>query len=234
MKKNTKKGMKSVFGESPRRIYVNIEKLKNHFTEKYKVLVVDAVDGNCVLPFARNKVKIDAYEENKIYLKGGVFDEFKLVGLKSRLENELLCNYVNIVEENFYLSSATKKYDLIIVYRSLHKKNNANITMKRKMNKLLSSVKNGGYIYLVYYLANNENDYVNYPKNQYFRLNEIKKYINDDFKIVSHRETNTLNKHKSHPLNKHDHYHKIGYLFLNKINTKLDYKFNYNYKIIIK
>ena len=47
------------------------------------------------------------------------------------------------------------------------------------MRKLLSSVKENGLIYIFYHLAENEHDYINYPKEQYFRRLEMREYFDD-------------------------------------------------------
>ena len=229
--KNTIKGMKSVFGDSPKTAYIYARELERVLNRKYKVLLVDGVDGIGAMPFAREGQLIDCYEPDGRYFLGGMIEGFKFKGLKEKLDYENLKDNVSLINKNFYEERTSKKYDLVYVYRSIHKKNNSNLQMKKKMNRLLMSVKENGYIYILYYLAINEKDYINYPKNQYVRKNEIKNYFDDNWEIINIREENILNPHKKHPFNNCNHSHKVGYLFAKKKSSKNDYKYIYHYKL---
>lgn len=98
---------------------------------------------------------------NKVFLEGGKIDNFTTNGFY---------NIVNDEELN----------DFVFYHESLHLNNNKDIPMKTKIRKLLSSVKNDGYIYISYYLAKDNEDNIKYPKEQYLRSFEMKQYFDSN------------------------------------------------------
>lgn len=228
----TKKGYKSIFGYPQRTCLVYIDKLEKIFNRKYEVLIPDALDGQHALSFARKGHIISCYETNDIYLDGGFTDGFNCIGLKKRINYENLDKNVNLEKKNFYEEKINNKYDFVYSYRSLHLKKNKEIPMSRKVRKLLSSVKINGYIYIFYHLATDESDYEKYPKEQYLRLGDMKKYFDiDNWEIINIIERENDMIHRPHPDNNKVHYHRVGYVFARKKNNRLKYRLNYEITI---
>ncbi len=100
------------------------------------------------------------------------------------------------------------------------------------MRKLLSSIKENGFIYLFYHIAENEKDYINYPKEQYFRRDEMIKYFDASWEIISIRENYKTSHDNGHPNNEINHQHLVGHIFAKKKYKKR--KYNYHYKIKTK
>lgn len=227
-----KKGYRSIYGDAQRTCYIYIEKLENYYNKKFKTLIVDCGDGQHVLPFLRKGHMVDCYEKNDIFLNGGKIDKFEITGLKKIIEYLKFNNLVSVNEKNYYESKVEKNYDFVYVYRSLHLDSNNHISKDIKMRRLLSSVKENGYIYILYHLAENEYDYVNFPKNQYFRSHEMTKYFDKSWDIINMRERDKSTIHKCHPFHTIDHSHRVGYVFAKKKYKKRKYKYNLNIKII--
>lgn len=219
----------SVFGVPQRTIYGYIKFLKNKMKNNTNILIIDDKDGLHSLPFLRQDFKVTMYETENIYIDGGNIDEFNIMGLKKRLLLENKENEIKVMKKNFYETKIEEKYDFVYVYRSLHDKCNKHISMNQKMKKILSSVKENGYVYIFYYIAKNEKDYSNFPKNQYFRKNEIKDYFKkQNWDIISLIENNSDTIHIKHPNHNKIHYHRVGYIFAKKINNRLVYQYKYN------
>ncbi len=223
-----KKGYGSVFGEAQRTCYCYIEYLKRYYGKDFNTLVVDALDGIHVLPFARKGINVDCYEENKIFTNGGVIDGYNVIGLLEKIKTFNLGRYINLNEENFYKSNNNKKYDFVYVYRSLHLDRNKDINLDKKMKKIMSSVKENGFVYILYHLAENEYDYFHFPKNQYFRKSCINKMFDSTWEILDNHERNNLTIHKAHPFNNINHNHRVGYIFAKKKKYYKKKKYHYN------
>lgn len=224
-----KKGYGSAFGAPQRTCYCYIKYLNEYYKRKFNVLVIDALDGIHVLPFARKNNLVDCYETNKTLLYGGVLDGFNIIGLKEKMNIFKLNNLIKIYEENFYEKKCDKKYDFVYVYRSLHLNRNKNIINERKIRKILSSVKENGYVYILYHLADNEKDYINFPKNQYFRKGEIARLFDERWDIIDNHERKDKTIHNRHPFNCTEHKHKVGYIFARKKSNRVKYKYHYNF-----
>ena len=96
------------------------------------------------------------------------------------------------------------------------------------MRKLLSSVKEGGYIYILYHMAKNEKDISNYSRNQYFRSGEMKNYFDPRlWEIITIIENENYTNHEGHPYHKKNHTHRVGHIFARKKNTRLVHKYYY-------
>lgn len=218
--------VKSVYGNAQRTSYEYMKLLKEK--NKSKVLVVDDKDGLHSIPFAYRGFDVVMYEPNKIYIDGGNIDNYKLKDITNRKHYNKIKNNLIIKNNNFYELKVNDKYDFVFCYRSLHEKHNKTIPMKRKIRKLQSSVKEGGYIYIFYHMARNEKDICNYPRNQYFRKEEMKEYFNSkEWKIISLIENSYPTEHKAHPNSKKDHTHIVGHIFAQKKNNRLVHKTYY-------
>ena len=154
----------SVFGTAQRTNYEYMKLLNKKTNGNFKTLVVDDKDGLHLLPFANHGSKVVIYEPNEIYINGGIIENITITPITNRKyfkENE---------------SKIEDKYDFVYCYRSLHENHNKKIPMKRKIRKLLSSVKDNGYIYIFYHMAKNEKDI----KEKYTNIYDLgKQYIDN-------------------------------------------------------
>ncbi|MBE6153862.1 MAG: hypothetical protein E7166_06540 [Firmicutes bacterium] len=197
-----------------------------------RVLLVDCNDGLNVLQFAKSNYEVCCYETDKVLLNGGIIDGYKTDGLYKRLKDYNLLDNVNIKNCNYYEIKEPKKYDFVLCDRTLHYERNGEITLKKKVRKLMSSVKEGGYLYIYYYLAINEDDYITYPINQYFRKDEMQPIFDlEDWEIVYLCERNKTTPHHSHPMNNKKHSHKTGYILAKKKRNRRKYKYNFEISI---
>ena len=228
---NRSKEVGSLYGLPQRISYEYMKLMKNKFGEGYEVLVIDDTDGLHSLSFANHNAKVTMYEPNKVFINGGNLDSYVLSPLSNRKYWNKHKNNIKINNKNFYEERIEKKYDFVFCYRSLHEKNNKHIPMNRKMRKLLSSVKENGYIYIFYHMAKNENDVSNFPNSQYLRSSEMKKYFDDKvWNIITLIENERLTWHNGHPFHQKNHKHRVGHIFAQKKNNRLVHK--YTYKIL--
>ena len=222
------KEVASVFGTAQKMSYEYIKMLNKKFKGKFKTLVVDDKDGLHSFAFAMHGSKVVMYEPNEIFINGGTIDNINITPITNRKFYNKCKENLEIRNKNFYEEKVEEKYDFVYCYRSLHEKHNKRIPMKRKMRKLLSSVKDGGYIYIFYHMAKNENDISNFSRNQYFRRSEMKSYFDPrQWDIISLIEYERLTNHKGHPYHIKDHTHKVGHVFAKKKNTRLVHKYYY-------
>ena len=206
----------SIFGTAQRTSYEYMKLLNKKTNGNFKTLVVDDKDELHSLPFANHGSKVVMYEPNEIYINGGIIENITITPITNRKyfkENE---------------SKIEDKYDFVYCYRSLHENHNKKIPMKRKIRKLLSSVKDNGYIYIFYHMAKNEKDISNFSKNQYLRKGEMKSYFDPRvWDIITIIENDYCTSHNGHPYHKKDHEHRVGHIFAKKKNTRLVHKYYY-------
>lgn len=227
---SNKKGNKGVYNSTIRTLSIYEERLRKIFDGLFNVLIPDCMDGYSVMSLLRKGHIVDGYEDNEVFLNGGNIDGFITNGLLSKVKNENLESKFKLYQKNFYKCKIEKQYNFVYCYRSLHLDRNKDIKMATKIRKLQSSVKADGYIYLFYYMANDEKNYELYPSNSYFRSYEMKSYFNSDNWNILYSIENHIRQHGPHIYDKTLHYHKIGILFAQKKNTrkKLRYKYTYN------
>ncbi|MFI3260288.1 MAG: hypothetical protein R3Y13_01040 [bacterium] len=240
----------SVFGRVDTQIYNHMRMIEKEKGININVLVVDCVDGHLLCSIARKIKNVDGYESDKIYVEGGkkivpvlhpktkeqVNIERTIYGVNDRIKMEFLENVI-IHNKKFYESKIEKKYDFVIVNRSLERTSNQNIPMSNKINKLMSSVKKDGYLLINYLFALDENNYIDYPINSYVRGNEIENFFSFDKWTIVSRGSNFNLIEKPHIGNLEEHRIKIGYLLYKKTPTKLNKKTEkrtLEYKINIK
>ena len=228
-----KKGYGSCFGYDYQQYTKYIIKyVERHFnTKDIKILIPNALDGLNVLATARRGFKLDCYESQNEFINGGNIDKFNIIGLKEKINYFNLDDKINIIEKNFFEQKIEKEYDFVFCYKSLHFDRNKHIPKERKMRKLLSSVKENGLIYIYYHIADNEHDYINYPKEQYFRKLEMRNYFDDSWEIIDIIENDIPSFDVGHPFNSDDHYHLVGHVFARKKYKRRKYK--YTYKIFV-
>lgn len=228
----------SIFGKSAKVTY----SLAQELTPSSSILIPDAYDGWQVFPFLSNTTHhVTAYEPNIKYINGQIATEQRkkhCKGLKTRINDRHLSSRITYHCSNYYEQETTSTYDFVFVYKSLHRNLNNNICMKQKIKKLQSSVNDKGSLYIYYHLAIDENDTMNYPENQYLKINEMMSYFDsNEWDFIYYKERIKPRKDGPHYKNKKVHYHKIGYIYV-KRKTQKDiihtYHFNISAKSIVK
>lgn len=210
------KNSASVYGIPPKTCYTHCYELKEKFERNYSVLIPDGLDGQTAFVYARCNNQVDCYETNDILLNGGIIDTFKTIGFYNKIKAEKLKNNITIIKKNFYENKVDKKYDFVYCYRSLQLNKNKNIPMDKKIKKLMTAVKDGGYLYIFYYMAEDDNDYEKYPCNQFFRPYEIKKYFDPNVWNMEFCIESKTRLHNAHPYNNVKHTHLIGTMIARK------------------
>ena len=232
---------KSIWGNPPKRLYkllnMGIEKWGNNF----ETCIVGCSDGKFLLPFARKKIMVTGYDIDDIALYGGekefpiiekvkkykytdnfISKQFKLekkrvYGIVERLEMEGLSKYAHIEKRDFYRNPPKKKFDVVFTSCSLHYSANKDFTLEDKTNKLKSIVAKDGFLYIDYMMAIDENDYDNYPKEKFYRKNEIINYFDDNWEIISFRENHSPTFEGAHVDCVRDHFHRFGYILVRRV-----------------
>ena len=203
--------------------YINF--LKKKYDRNIDILIVDANDGKNVLPFAKCGFNIVCYEENKILLNGGVYNNLKTAGLKKRISDYLISDNVLIKQFNYYETKEIKKFDFLYVDSSLSLEKNNKISLKKKVRKLMSNVREGGYLYIYYDLVLDESEEYN---NSYFHLGEMQKIFDlEDWKIEYICERNAIN-YCNYIYNSN---RKVGYILANKKRNRRVHKCHYSIEI---
>ena len=118
---------------------------------------------------------------------------------------------------DFYRNLPDKKFDVVFTSCSLHYSANKDFSLENKTKKLQKIVKTNGYLYMDYMMAINENDYDKYPKNKFYRKNEILSYFDNNWEILSFRENNNPTFEGAHVDCVVDHFHRWGYLLARRI-----------------
>lgn len=189
----------SVFGQAQRISYEYMKLMNEKYNGSFNVLVVDDKDGLHSLSFLNHGAIVTMYEPNETYIKGGEIDGYTIYPITNRKYYNLYADKLKIKNTNFYQERIDNQYEFVFCYRSLHEKHNKDIPMKRKIRKLLSSVKENGYIYIFYHMAKNEKDISNFSKNQYLRKGEMQSYFDPKvWKIIYIRENNNNTIHEAH------------------------------------
>jgi hypothetical protein len=228
-----KKDVGSVFGNAQRTSYEYMKLLNEKYNGNFKTLVIDDKDGLHSLPFVNHGSNVVMYEPNSIYINGGIIDAVNISSINNRKYYEQYKSKLEIRNENFYKTRIEERYEFVYCYRSLHEKQNKEIPMNRKIRKVLSSVKEGGYVYIFYHMAKNEKDISNFSRNQYLRAGEMKTYFDSKtWEVITLIENERLTKHKGHPGHKKDHEHKVGHVFARKKNNRLVHHYHYDISCI--
>ena len=197
----------SLFGSCPEIYKKRVARWKfNKELNNYDFLIVDDKDGRLAMCPLRSGARATIYEPNSIYLYGGkintpiknlenneiVFKQKTSLGLQDRINLEFLEEGAELNNKCFYDSELEKEYGYVAASKSLNRDENKHLSMDTKINKLKRAVKSGGYLYIEYYIALDNDDYNLYPKNQFLRYGEMKDYFNDeDWTIISIEEKAT-------------------------------------------
>lgn len=218
-----------LYGNCPKTCYEYITRIENKLERKITVLIPDSLDGYTTMPFLKAGQDVTCYETNKVLLSGGIIDDFLTTGFSYKLSTLIYNGNLKIQKENFYEQPVIEKYDFVYSYRSLHMERNSHTPLKRKVQKLLTSVKIGGYVYIFYYLNDSKN--LNISSNTHFNPYEMKSYFDlNNWEILYSIEGHTRG-HKSHPFNNKNHNHKTGSIFARKKNHRKKIIYRYVYSI---
>lgn len=232
-----KRRMASVFKDPSKVSYELAKSLK----KGSKVLIVDGFDGWHVFPFVSSGHIVETYEPKSIYIDGGEIIEGNksifIHGLKERIAVYNAEQQVKYHHIDYYKQNNVNTYDLVHVYKSLHRDCHEDISMEYKIRKLQESVNSDGEIYIYYHLAINDKDDFTYPINQYLRTDEMITYFNDsEWDIIYYKERNKLRIDNGHIGHMKPHLHRIGYIHakrkkhIKKKDIK-DYKYHFRIKI---
>ncbi len=232
---------KSIWGNPPKRLYKLLNIIKSENRENPEVCIVGCSDGKFLMPFARAEIKVTGYdideialyggeklfpvkEENKIYAYNAKFkskdyplEKRRVYGVCERLQLENLEAFANVKLLDFYRNPPNDKFDLVFTSCSLHYSKNAEFSLLDKVQKLGSIVKKGGYLYVDYMMAIDEDDYENYPDSKFFRKGQIKNMLSDSFEIISIKENSYPSFEGAHVDCVKDHFHRFGYIFARRI-----------------
>ena len=222
----------SIFGESSKTTYMLTDSLKR----ESEVLIPDGLDGWNVMPFLARGMNVTMYEENKVFIEGGVLkeldQEITVDGFIKRLKPyHYSDDRIKCINANFYLLDSSTQYDLVFACKSLHRDINSSIALEEKIKKLKNAVKVGGSIYIFYHLA--LNDCQNNP-NSYLLPNEMREYFNDkEWYILSILERKKAKVEDGHIGNPLPHKHRFGYIFAMKKSVDSFRKHIYSYNVLL-
>lgn len=232
---------KSIWGNPPTRLYKLLNIAKKEWGKDFTACIVGCSDGKFLMPFAREGIKVTGYDIDDIALYGGFKDfpiiekkikhpysknfkskEFKLetkkvLGVTERLQIEKISQYAHIEKRDFYRNVPKEKFNVVFTSCSLHYSANKDFTLEDKTKKLQDIVKPNGYLYIDYMMAIDEQDYNTYPKEKFYRKNEIKKYFDSNWEIISYRENNNPSFEGAHVDCVRDHFHRFGYIFARRM-----------------
>ena len=232
---------KSIWGNPPTRLYKLLNIAKKEWGKDFTACIVGCSDGKFLMPFAREGIKVTGYDIDDIALYGGFKDfpiiekkikypysknfiskEFKLetkkvLGVTERLQIEKISQYAHIEKRDFYRNIPKEKFNVVFTSCSLHYSANKDFTLEDKTKKLQDIVKPNGYLYIDYMMAIDEQDYNTYPKEKFYRKNEIKKYFDSNWEIISYRENNNPSFEGAHVDCVRDHFHRFGYIFARRM-----------------
>lgn len=232
-----KRRMASIFKEPSKVSYELGKSLK----KGSKVLIVDGLDGWHVFPFVNAGHTVETYEPQSIFIDGGEIIEGNksiiIHGLEKRIHVYNAKKKVKYFHKDFFRQKSVDTYDLVHVYKSLHRSCHADITMQHKIKKLQEAVSANGEIYIYYHLAVNDEDEYTYPKNQYLRTSEMISYFNlNEWDIIHYQERNKLRIDYGHIGHMNPHLHRIGYIHAKRKkhiirNDMRNYKYHFHIKI---
>lgn len=232
---------KSIWGNPPTRLYKLINLAKEKWGTNFSACIVGCSDGKFLMPFAREKIKVTGYDIDDIALYGG-YKDFPIVdkkvkydykpdfisknyklenkrvyGIVERLEKENLTKYATIEKRDFYRNVPNEKYDVVFTSCSLHYSANKDFSLKDKTIKLQDIVNKDGYLYIDYMMAIDEKDEINFPREKFYRKNEIINYFDSNWEIISFRENHSPSFEGAHVDCPKDHFHRFGYLLARRI-----------------
>lgn len=232
---------KSIWGNPPKRLYKLINLAKESHGNNFTSCIVGCSDGKFLMPFARQNLKVTGYDIDDVALNGGTklfpiikekkiykyspdfvsktfeLEERKVYGIIDRIKMENLEDYAVIEKRDFYKNTPSKTFDVVFTSCSIHYSVNKEVSLEDKTKKLQSIVSKGGYLYMDYMMAIDEDDYENYPECKFYRKDEILKFFGKEWEIISFRENHNPTFEGAHVDCVRDHFHRFGYLLARRI-----------------
>jgi hypothetical protein len=232
---------KSIWGNPPKRLYKLINIAEKELGKNYTACIVGCSDGKFLMPFARRYTMVVGYDIDDIALNGGKklfpiietkkkyeysklfvskefkFQERRVIGTIERLKIEGLEKYSKIEKRDFYRNIPNERFDVVFTSCSLHYSANKDFTLEEKTKCLQCIVNKKGFLYMDYMMAIDEDDYEKYPSSKFFRKNEILKYFDNSWRIISFRENHKPTFEGAHVDCVYDHFHRFGYILARKI-----------------
>lgn len=224
----------SLFGKMDKNYTKRIFKHHNSKNiNNWNFLIVDDKDGYLGMYPLSYGGHITVYEPNKKFLYGGLTEvpikvgdegdykvkKINILGFRDRLILESLEDNANLIAKNFFEITDNRKYNFVVSSRGLHLNCNSCFDMSFKINKLKNAVMEKGYIYIEYYLALEEDDFINYPSNRFLRKNEIEKYFPKEEWTILY--SNVLIKNEITPLDLESKNVIIGLFYAKKIKAPI-------------
>lgn len=227
---------KSIWGKPPTRLYRLINMAERDLDKDFTACIVGCSDGKFLMPFARKHIDVTGYDIDDVALYGGFKDfpivdkkikyiytpdfvskEYKLenkrvYGIVERIEKENLEEYTHIEKRDFYRTEPDKKFNVVFTSCSLHYSANQDFTLEDKTKKLQNIVSPGGYLYIDYMMAIDENNYEKYSKYKFYRKGEIVNYFDNNWQILFNKENNNPTFEGAHVDCVKDHFHRFGYV----------------------
>lgn len=232
---------KSIWGNPPTRLYKLLNLAEKEWGKNFTACIVGCSDGKFLMPFARDEINVTGYDIDDIALYGGnkefpiitenikykytpnfeskkfELETKRVLGITERLKIEKKEKFANIEKRDFYREVPDKKFNVVFTSCSLHYSANQDFTLEDKTKKLQKIVLPNGYLYIDYMMAIDENDYSIYPKSKFYRKNEIIKYFDENWEIISYKENNYPTFEGAHVDCVKDHFHRFGYILARKI-----------------
>ncbi len=231
---------KSMWGDPPSRLYKFKRLVKSRFGKKAVICVIGASDGKFVLPFLRDGFTVTAYELDETAIYGGrkefpinrshiprlnyaknpnrnpeyqkVPSEMRdIIGLKKRAELEGYAEQLTIRIENFYKAPPTALFDGVFTSCSIPYPCNYDIPVIDIVHQLMSSVSDGGYLYMDYMMP--LEDCHSWRPEHYIRKGKIREYFDcSGWRILHLYEMTKPVFEAAHVDRPEDHFHRFGYI----------------------
>ena len=236
---------KSIWGRPPTRLYNLIKLAENTFDGNFTACVVGCSDGKFLFPFARKGHHVTGYEVDKSALYGATkeFPIFKhtkpipysgkqslepfptkqmsYIGCLEKIKLERVESLVNVEELDFYANPPKENFDVVFTSCSYQYSLNARKTLQEKTRVIQDIVKDGGFLYVDYMMAIDEQDFVAYPAVKYFRKGQMMEFFEpEQWNVISIRENNKPSFEYARTEHPYHHYHRFGYILAQKKRQK--------------
>lgn len=241
IQKGVKLKTKSIWGQPPSRLYGLIRLAEHTFNGHFNACVVGCSDGKFVFPFARKGHHVTGYDVDKSALYGAtkefpIYEKTKPIpytgrttlppfpteprtykGCIEKVKIEGLNHLVKIEERDFYALPPKQKFDVVFTSCSYQYSLNASKTLEEKTKIIQEIVSDGGYLYIDYMMAIDEQDYDRFPENKYLRKGQMATFFpTEEWQVLHIKENNTPSFEHAHTEHPYHHYHRFGYVLAQK------------------
>lgn len=232
----------SSFGRISTTYYTLLKLISEELGTNIKICEVGCLDGIYTIPFLKRGFTVDAYDLNEIYLYGGhvnfpiikendeiLIQRRTIYGAEDRINIEELHDNVTLYCDNFFKNNY-KQYDFVFSSKVLHLNCYSDISMKEKIDSLKKSVKNGGILYIEYYIWLDDNNSDNLNSNQFIKQCEMINYFKEGWELLSISENRTPFIDKPHIGNPTFHKHRLGIIKVKRNDLAIPDYFDVNLK----